>query len=90
METAHLTEPTCCTFYLLNKVSYDGSSESIACSPLAGDSPLYLRQRTLFLRNRPEEAGGAASQGLENMPGASPPSSLACGGVEGASVQTEQ
>ncbi|XP_078243590.1 uncharacterized protein LOC110070737 [Pogona vitticeps] len=65
------------------------SSESLAGSPLAVDSPLSLRQRALLPRNRLEGIGGAVSQGIENMQGTSP-SSLLCGGMEAVPVQPEQ
>ncbi|XP_078243547.1 uncharacterized protein LOC110070772 isoform X8 [Pogona vitticeps] len=58
-------------------------SESVPGSPLAVDSPLSLRQRSL------EGIGGAVSQGIENMQGTSP-SSLLCGGMEAVHVQPEQ
>ncbi|XP_078243711.1 uncharacterized protein LOC110070787 isoform X2 [Pogona vitticeps] len=66
-----------------------GSSESVPGSPLAVDSPFYLRQRPLLPRNRLEGIEGAASQGIENMQGTSPSSHL-CRGMEAVPVQPEQ
>ncbi|XP_078243712.1 uncharacterized protein LOC110070787 isoform X3 [Pogona vitticeps] len=70
-------------------VNVQGSSESVPGSPLAVDSPFYLRQRPLLPRNRLEGIEGAASQGIENMQGTSPSSHL-CRGMEAVPVQPEQ